>query len=71
MCAENEPMIPVFHFELDGMRGPTEQTIKRLLDNVETECDEFAVDGEPRKIVITMSKMRKADYDKLPEFDGY
>lgn len=72
MCGENDPLIHVYYFELDGMRGPCESTIKGLLDNVETECSEFAEhDGEPRTIKITMGRMRQSAYDKLPEFQGY
>lgn len=64
--------IPVYTIFVDGMRGPTEKTIQSLLADIETECDEFAnYDGDPKKICIEMSRMAEAEYDALPEFQGY
>ncbi len=72
--AERKP-IKVYTIWLQGkrelMRGPTEKTIKGILDCVETELAQNADYDDPRTIKITTAEMFEDEYDVLPEFAGY
>lgn len=76
MCGENDdPVIPVYKFENDGMGGPTEDTIEGILEDVRQELIAYADSefgqGDPITLTITTGKMRRSEYDALPEFEGY
>ena len=75
MCGENEPVITVFRFDNNGLGGPTEDSIEAILDDVRTELEAY-IDlrfggGDPITLTITTAKMKRKDYDNLPEFEGY
>lgn len=76
MCGENDdPMIPVYRFDNDGLGGPTEDTIEGILEDVRQELlswsDTTFGGDKPIVLKITTHKMKRSEYDKLPEFEGY
>lgn len=71
MCGENEPDIPVYRFNNNGMTGPTEDTINGILDNVRGELENWSIDDSPIILTITTARMNRKQYDALPEFEGY
>ena len=75
MCGENEPRIRVYRFENNGMGGPTEHSIGAVLEDVRSELEHWADPefggSEPITLTITTGFMKRAEYDALPEFQGY
>lgn len=71
MCGENEPDIPVYRFDNDGMGGPTQDTIEGVLDDVRSELENWGIDDKPITLTITTGKMNRRAYEALPEFEGY
>lgn len=71
MCGENEPKIPVYWVAVNGMAGPCEKTVNGVLDDVQTELEEHAIGGGEKVITIRTGEMKAADYEALPEFEGY
>lgn len=76
MCGENDdPMIPVYWFGNDGLAGPCHDSIEGLVDDVRTELEAWIDNGfaisEPTTLTVTTGKMRRSEYDALPEFEGY
>lgn len=64
-------MIPVYWISVNGEAGPCEDTIKGVLDNVETELEEQLAGGSAKIIKIEIGEMLKSEYNELPEFEGY
>jgi hypothetical protein len=71
MCGENEPDIPVYKFENNGMGGPTEDSIDALLEDVRMELENWSIGDKPITLTITTARMNRKKYDALPEFEGY
>jgi hypothetical protein len=76
LCGENDDkIIPVYRFDNNGLGGPTEDTIDGILEDVRQELEAWsdATFGEdkPITLTITTAKMKRSEYDKLPEFEGY
>lgn len=65
MCGENEPNIPVYRFDNDGMGGPTQDTIEGVLDDVRGELENWSKDDKPITLTITTGKMDRKAYDAL------
>lgn len=75
MCGENEQPIRIYRFENDGMGGPTEDSIEAIVEDVRSELENWAHPqsgtSEPITLTITTGFMKRSEYDKLPEFEGY
>lgn len=72
MSGENDDkVIPVYWFNNNGMAGPCNETIEGVLDDIRSELQDWAIDDKPITLTITTGRMKRSEYENLPEFEGY